>query len=291
MSGAAPAVSVLLPVRDGGGAFARALDSVLAQTLGDFELLVLDDGSRDGTAALARGCGDARVRLVSDGRRLGLAARLNQGIDLARGRYLARMDADDLCFTSRLERQAAFLDVHPEVDLVGCRAIVFREGGEVVGLLPFDATHEAICAAPWRWLRLPHPTWMGRIEWFRRHRYREPEVRRAEDQELLLRASPKSRYACLDEVLLGYRQGPFDLGRTWTARRGLLAAQLGIFASRGQWHYAGLALGATALKVAVDLVAALPGCERAFFARMSEPAPAPAVESLRSLLAAPARTA
>lgn len=278
-------VSVILPVRDGGAAFAVALDSVLAQTFTDFELLILDDGSCDETAQLARTRVDTRVTVVSDGRRLGLAARLNQGIDLARGRYVARMDADDVCFPERFEHQVRFLEAYSDVDVVGCRALVFRENGATVGLLPFAESHEKICASPWRGVRLPHPTWMGRIGWFRRHRYRMPEALRAEDQELLLRAYSTSRYHSLDKILLGYRQGRFSLQKTLIARHSLLAAQLRIFVQRSQWRNASLAVGIMVLRVLFDLIAALPGCERVFFARMSEPAPAEAVETLRVLLA------
>jgi glycosyltransferase involved in cell wall biosynthesis len=280
-----PAISVILPVRDGGAPLRQAIDSVLAQTYADFELLVLDDGSRDGSRELARGYTDPRVRALGDASPLGVATRLNQGIDLARGRYLARMDADDVCFTERLQRQVAFLDAHPEIDLVGCRAVVFRDGGEVVGLLPFRATHEAICARPWIGLHLPHPTWLGRREWFQRFRYRLPEVWRAEDQEILLRAFPDSRFACLDEILLGYRQGRFQLRRTLRGRRSLLRVQLATFARRGQWGFAALAAGVGALKAALDCVAALPGCEQVFFTRMSEPAPRAAIEALQGLRA------
>ena len=91
-----PEISVLLPVRDGARTLALAMASVLAQSFGDFELLVLDDGSVDASPDIALGFGDPRVHLLRDGVKRGLAARLNQGIDAAKGRYIARMDADDV---------------------------------------------------------------------------------------------------------------------------------------------------------------------------------------------------
>jgi glycosyltransferase involved in cell wall biosynthesis len=278
-------VSVLLPVRNGAATLQLALHSMLDQKFKNIEVLVLDDGSTDGSESIATAFNDERVRVIVDGVGRGLAFRLNQGIKLALGKYIARMDADDVSFPERLQRQVDYLESHPELDLVGCRAVVFRNQGEVIGLLPFAPSHEAICKQPWRGIPLPHPTWMGRAEWFRRNGYRSPEVLRAEDQELLLRACPSSRYACLDEILLGYRQGSFNLAKTLIARRTLLAAQIGLFVKRQQWMNAFLALASMSIKVCVDVAAALPACGGLFFRRMAEPAPMSAVEVLKSLLA------
>lgn len=250
-----PALSVLLPVRNGRPFLQPALRSLLAQTMGDFEVLVLDDGSTDGSPELARSLGDERIRVIEDGQHRGLSARLNQGVQLARGDLVARMDADDLCLPRRFERQQAFLAAHPEVDLVGCRAAVFRDG-EVLGLLPFAAEHEALVAQPWHTIPLPHPTWMGRRAWFLRHPYRTPEVKRAEDQELLVRAAPVSRYACLPDVLLAYRLGAPDLRKTLVARRTQWLAQFRLLAARGDWRGAGLSCVYGALKVGRDLASA-----------------------------------
>lgn len=280
----APVVSVLLPVRNAEPTLALALGSLLHQTFHDFEVLVLDDGSTDKSVEIASRMADPRVRVVSDGEHKGLSARLNQGIGLARGRYIARMDADDICFPERIARQVGFLEGNPAVDLVGARAIVFRDDGSQVGMLPWRGEHSDLVSAPWRNIPLPHPTWMGRAEWFRRHRYRIPEVRRAEDQELLLRASETSRFACLPEVLLGYRQGRFTLGRTLLARRSLLAAQLRYFAKRRRWLGALKAVALTTLKVTLDLLASLPGAGRIFFLRMAETPPRAASATLERLL-------
>ncbi|EJN00858.1 glycosyltransferase family A protein [Herbaspirillum sp. YR522] len=281
-----PLISVLLPVKNGRATLGLALRSILAQGSTSLEVLVLDDGSTDGSPDLVRAISDERLRLIVDGQHKGLAARLNQGIDMSRGRYIARMDADDVAFPARLQRQLDYLVAHPEIDLLGTRAIVFRSPMEVIGLLPFRATHEEICARPWRGLPLPHPTWMGKASWFRTHRYRAPEVLRAEDQELLLRAAPTSRYACLDEVLLGYRQDSFSLRKVWLARVQLLRAQAGLFYRRHQWRNLGLAILAGALKVAVDVLAAMPGSSRLFFARMAGAHDERAEQALKSVLAA-----
>jgi glycosyltransferase involved in cell wall biosynthesis len=253
---ASPAVSVLLPVRNGGRFLRPALQSLLAQTMGDLEVILLDDGSTDGSPALARSLGDPRIRIVEDGQHRGLSARLNQGVQLARAELIARMDADDICLPRRFELQRAYLAAHPEVDLLGCRAAVFRDG-EVLGLLPYAADHAALVARPWHTIPLPHPTWMGRRSWFLRHPYRTPEVQRAEDQELLVRAATSSRYACLPDVLLAYRLGAPDLRKTLLARRTQWLAQFRLLAARGEWRGAALSCVYGALKVGRDVASAL----------------------------------
>ena len=258
-----PELSVLLPVRDGARTLALSMLSVLEQSYGDFELLVLDDGSVDASPDIARSFGDARVRLLRDGMKRGLAAMLNQGIALAGGRYIARMDADDICFPQRFARQVERLNAESTLDLVACRVLDFDDSGSVTGVRAFRLTHEALCARPWNGFYMVHPSWMGRADWFRRHRYRTPELERAQDQELLLRAYPESRYAVLDEILLGYRAGPVSLAKTLLARRCLLAAQVELFRQRGQWSDLLLAVLATGVKLPRDLLfAAAAGRDR-----------------------------
>ncbi len=245
---------MILPVRDGARTLALAMLSVLEQSVGDFELLVLDDGSVDASPDIALSFGDPRVRLLRDGSKQGLAVRLNQGIDAAAGRYIARMDADDVCFPERFARQLARLNAESSLDLVACRALIFDDSGAATGLSPHRLSHEALCAQPWNGFYLVHPSWMGRTGWYRRYRYQTPELARAQDQELLLRAYPDSRFAVLDEILLGYRMGPIALGRTLSARRCLLAAQISRFAQRRQWSNLLLAMLSTGLKLPRDLL-------------------------------------
>ena len=201
-----PLVTVLLPARNSQRTLPLALRSIIAQTYPHWELLVLDDGSKDATVAIARGLGDPRIRVLGDASWLGLAARLNQGIDAARGSLLARIDADDVAYPERFAHQVRFLLSHPEVDLVGSAAVVFGDDGQAFGRFPAPPTHGEICRRPWSGFYLPHPTWMGRIGWFRRFRYRPEQDRAAQDQDLLLRSYRESTFANLPEILLGYRQ-------------------------------------------------------------------------------------
>lgn len=253
-----PAVSVLLPAYNAAATIDVAVRSILGQTFQDIELIVIDDGSRDGTAQRVEALQDGRIRIFSEGRNAGLAVRLNQGIDLARGRYIARMDADDVAYPERLERQFRFMETNLGVDLLGARALVFEGEGEIVGLLPFHETHEQLCRRLWNGIYLPHPTWFGRAAWFRRFRYGIPEVVRAEDQDLLLRACGESCYACLPEVLLGYRQGAYSLRRTLKARQQMFRSQWRNHLRASRWGDAIMSVLVLAAKSGMDVFALLP---------------------------------
>ncbi len=115
----APRVTVLMAVHNGLPYLPAAIASVLAQTFTDFEFLIIDDGSTDATVACVQSHCDARIRLVSNEARLGQTRSLNRGLELARGGYIARLDADDVCLPDRLQQQVEFLDRHQNVTLLG----------------------------------------------------------------------------------------------------------------------------------------------------------------------------
>lgn len=158
-----PSVSVVTSVYNGERYFDRAIPGILTQTLEDFELVVVDDGSTDGTLErlhqVARE--DRRVRVFSPGR-MGAAAAYNYGVEQATGAYIARQDFDDRSYPDRLQLQAAFLDAHPEVGLVGGAYLLVdeRRGERYVRIPP--AAHEAIILAMARYVPVAHTTAMYR---------------------------------------------------------------------------------------------------------------------------------
>src|SRR5437588_9735117 len=141
-----PLVTIGLPVRGAESTLRAALASIRDQSFGDWELLIVDDGSLDRTPDIAAvfANDDSRVRLIRDGERCGLPARLNQLLELARGRFFARMDADDIAYPARLERQVAVLLADPGVDLVGSSMLVFGADGVPRGKRPAPPRHDAI---------------------------------------------------------------------------------------------------------------------------------------------------
>ncbi len=201
-----PLVTVAMPVYNSAATVEHAIRSIQYQSLKDWELIVIDDGSTDRTREILAGMQeDPRIRLIVEpSGNLGLSQRLNQCVGLARGQYIARMDADDVAYPQRLERQVRFLQEHSDIDLLGVGAVVFKGAGEVLGRYPTACTHEEICRRPWWGFPLAHPTWMGKRTWFLTHPYCEGYTR-SEDQTLLLRSFSDSRFAALEEVLLGYR--------------------------------------------------------------------------------------
>jgi hypothetical protein len=130
-----PQITVLLPVYNGAADVEQAVLSILAQTYTDFELLIINDGSKDSSAEILARLHDPRIRLVHQ-ENMGLAATLNRGIALARGRYIARQDQDDLSLPTRLEKQWTYLESNPDCALVGTRAEIW------VGDEPSDRMHD-----------------------------------------------------------------------------------------------------------------------------------------------------
>jgi glycosyltransferase involved in cell wall biosynthesis len=131
-TGPAPRVSVVLAVRDGAPWVGDAVRSILAQTLSDLELIVIDDGSTDDTPQTLASFVDARLR-VARRTRVGLTRSLNEGVSLTHAPLIARLDADDVAASDRLARQVAFLDAHPEVGLLGTGATEIDTNGRDVG--------------------------------------------------------------------------------------------------------------------------------------------------------------
>ena len=121
-----PVVSVVLPVYNCPGYVGQAIESILGQTYTDFELIIIDDGSKDETPDVVRRFTDPRIRFFTQENR-GLAATLNRGIGLARGRYIARQDQDDVSFPDRFAKQVAFLDAHSACGLLGTWAEIWRD--------------------------------------------------------------------------------------------------------------------------------------------------------------------
>jgi glycosyltransferase involved in cell wall biosynthesis len=229
-----PLISIAMPVYNAGHFLQVAINSIINQTYQNWELLIIDDGSTDGCCDSVLLLNDARIKLIKDGVNRGLAIRLNQCIEIANGSYIARMDQDDIAFPKRLETHWIFLEENPKVDLVSSYALTFIEN-KLVGHLPYRKAHQQICAAPWNGFYMPHPTWMGKSEWFKKYKYQVPEVKLAEDQELLLRSYNESTFASTPEPLLAYQlRKNVRFSVTFKARSHLLLVQWVLFSKRGQ---------------------------------------------------------
>ncbi len=214
---------MLLPVRNASGTLTEALSSLGQQTFGDWECLVLDDGSSDDSLAVARGLALAEPRLrVLALPASGIVAALNLGLGESRGSYVARMDADDLMHPERLAEQCALLDASPELAGAGCHVRLFPRAP----LSPKRVAYEAwLCSlrSPHDVFRdrfvecpLPHPTWFLRRELLLRYGYREQGW--PEDYDLLLRLLTGGHaLGVVPRALLSWRDSPTRLSRTHPA--------------------------------------------------------------------------
>jgi glycosyltransferase involved in cell wall biosynthesis len=209
----------LLPVYNGAPTLRGAIESVLAQDDPDFELLVLDDASSDGSATLADAYRrrDSRVVVVAHERNAGLASTLNEGLERARNEFVLRMDQDDISLPSRLRVQLAYLDAHPGIAVVG--SWVFHMGArpEDDRLVELPSTPHEVAVRLQRENCIYHPSVaLRRSVVLGAGGYRS-EFKNAEDYELWLRLAHEHDLANVREPLLRYRfsLGGMTLSRKW----------------------------------------------------------------------------
>lgn len=203
-----PLVSVVMPVYNREIFVAEAIESILAQTFSDFELIIVDDGSRDRTAAIIREFEkrDERIRFLAFKQNKGMAAAKNFGIEAATGQYIAGMDSDDVSLPQRLEKQVEFLRANPDIGVVGTRARLTD-----ACLKPFVDYR-----VPERHVHIAYNILLGRSVVgaslvFRREVLNavggyELSRKRGEDIELIARLICRTRFANLPEWLYLYRQ-------------------------------------------------------------------------------------
>jgi glycosyltransferase involved in cell wall biosynthesis len=215
---AKPIVTVGLPFRNNAATIEAAVRSVFAQTVDSWELLLVDDGSTDESRRIVGRIRDSRVRLVVDGEWRGLARRLNEIADGARGEFLARMDADDLMHPERLERQIARFAATPGLEFVASAAVTLDAGGTPRGIRGEGPLPRSVGDVLARGFVL-HPTVMTRTSWSRANRY-DPSFPRAEDVELWCRIVDRVRAELDARPLLYYREAvPMDLSAHASGRR------------------------------------------------------------------------
>lgn len=203
-------VTIGIPFFNPGQYFFDSIKSILLQTFSDFELILVDDGSTDNSLGIAHSFSDPRITIISDSCNLGLPSRLNQIVNLAKGKYIARMDADDLVALDRIYKQVEFLDKNPEIDLVSTGICSISNHDEVLSARLPTATdgknlelHHGIKGAT----GIAHATILARRTWCLRNPYDE-SAKLMEDYQLwidsLLRKDLKVGF--IQEPLYFYRE-------------------------------------------------------------------------------------
>lgn len=212
MTGSTPPVTVLMAVHNGEAFVDRAISSILSQTFADFEFLIVDDGSSDGTAARIAAYRDPRIRIITHATNVGLTKSLNHGLSLARGALIARQDADDVSHRTRLHAQVSFLDAHPDVAVVGTQARIVdaKDRPLNVPAWPKSTSSEAI-----RWQLLFDSPFFHTSVMFRTRLVRDllngydERFRTSQDFELWSRvAAARHEMANLADVLVDFRVHP-----------------------------------------------------------------------------------
>ena len=202
-----PVVTVLMPVYNAQRYVAQTMDSILAQTFGDFEFLIINDGSTDRSLQILQDYArrDDRIRLVSRPN-TGYVVALNEGLELARGQFIARIDADDLADPRRLELQVARMRQEPQLVALGSNAWAMDEDGRMLGDYDVPLTHEQVESAHLLGSSsIHHPAVMLRPDAVKRVGGYRPQLMPCEDFDLWLRLGEVGRLANLPEKLLTKR--------------------------------------------------------------------------------------
>lgn len=222
----APVVSVVLPVFNAAAYLHEALDSLCTQTFAQFEIVLVDDASTDNSRLIAETYAqkDARLNIIANTQGKGLAGALNSGLEAAAGDYIARMDADDISLPSRLEKQLAFMQAHPDIALCGTGIHYFGAGPALDVLYPL--THEQIFCRMLFVNPLAHPTVLWRREVFLRAGLRYDPTSHAEDYDLWERSAQQLQLANLPDVLLRYRISPASFTHVQNEKQGRSVAEI-----------------------------------------------------------------
>jgi glycosyltransferase involved in cell wall biosynthesis len=214
MSAAEPKLSVILPVYNGQQYLSEAIQSVLSQSFTDFELIIINDGSTDGSGEIINSFCDARIRYIEQSNK-GLAATLNRGILLAKGEYVARQDQDDVCLSSRFEKQVAFLDANPLLGMVGSAAEIWVGNEETNRFLKHPVDDASLTFGMLFDNHFVHSSVTIRLSVFASvGGYAEGLRQPPEDYELWSRVMKEYKLANLPDVLMVYREVQGSMSRT-----------------------------------------------------------------------------
>jgi glycosyltransferase involved in cell wall biosynthesis len=210
-----PVVSALMPVYNNEPHLGPAIESILAQTFGDFEFIIINDGSTDDSSTTLNRFlkQDSRIRLY-ERPNTGYCRALNEGLGYVRGEFIARMDADDIAMPDRFERQVAYLREHPECVALGGRVLLIDDDDAPIREMCHEETHEAIDAAHMEGKggTIIHPAMMARRSAIEAINGYDESFAFAEDLDFFLRLAEYGRVANLPAIVLHYRQHLTSIG-------------------------------------------------------------------------------
>ncbi|MFT6274084.1 MAG: glycosyltransferase involved in cell wall biosynthesis [Halioglobus sp.] len=207
-----PKISIVMAAYNEEHNITGALDSIIAQTFIDWELIVIDDGSTDSTAAIVRryAHNDSRICLVCNETNLELSLSLNRGVAMAQADLIARADADDINLPERLAKQYEHMEAHPEIDVLGTAAYLLDNAGDRVNIYAHPLTHAELAGLSFLKIQFFHPSVMIRRRFFDTVGLYDQNYTHAQDKEIWLRGlSVGCCYANLPEPLIEYSTGGY----------------------------------------------------------------------------------
>lgn len=205
-------ITVLMPVYNGEKYLKEAIESILNQTFRDFEFLIINDGSTDNSVKVIKSFNDPRLRLIHNESNLGLIKTLNKGLKMSKGKYIARMDCDDISLPKRLSTQASFMEKNPEVGVCGSWVKII--GLEQKFINKYPKNHAEVRAYLLFNTPLAHPAVIIRKELVDKYNLEyDEQYKHAEDYELWSRVVNCSKIANIPKVLLHYRMHPESISK------------------------------------------------------------------------------
>jgi glycosyltransferase involved in cell wall biosynthesis len=197
-------VSVLMPVYNAEKHLAKAIESILNQSFTDFEFLIINDGSNDKSEKIILSYSDQRIRYIKNERNLKLIKTLNNGIQLCKGKYIVRMDADDISDPKRIRKQVEFMEANTDVGICGSWFEAF--GNNESRIVQYKETHDEIMTKMLYQCHFCHPSLIIRRELFKdTEMLFDENYLHAEDYDFYLKVSRKWKFHNLQDVLLKYR--------------------------------------------------------------------------------------
>jgi len=211
----APLVTVLMPVYNGEAYLSEAIESILLQSYTNFEFLILNDGSSDRSEEIIQSYTDSRIRLINNATNMQLIATLNRGLDLAQGKYIVRMDADDISLPQRIERQVEWLEKNPEYGLVGSWFEDFN-GTDTIRTIKYSSDDTHIRIRHLYQTHIAHPTAVLRKSVIDEHNLRfDPDFVHGEDYAFWVQMSAYCKLSNYPEMLVRKRDHPRNISNKY----------------------------------------------------------------------------
>lgn len=202
-----PLISVLLPVYNASDYLSEALDSLISQTLSDFEIVAINDGSLDNSGQILSKYAkrDKRIKILTNPKNIGMAASLNRALPLAKGKYIARMDADDISLPDRFQKQITLLQSNPKLVAVGGQEEIIDQNGQVTAQKYFPINPQTCYQTLCNFMPIQPPLLMVRASVFKKIRY-DVKICKNDDINIYFKLLKFGQISNIDSLIFQYRQ-------------------------------------------------------------------------------------